>query len=54
MKILTPEAVAPFFVSLYGYAWFVGFAIAFVVYLSAKLAPLHVLGRRRPNLKPPC
>ena len=33
VKILDPARVPAFFVRLYDYAWFVGFAIAFVVYL---------------------
>ena len=33
MKIVDSTSVPPFFVRLYDYAWFVGFAIAFVVYL---------------------
>jgi hypothetical protein len=33
VKILDPTSVPAFFVRLYDYAWFVGFAIAFVVYL---------------------
>ena len=33
VKILDPASVPAFFVRLYDYAWFVGFAIAFVVYL---------------------
>ncbi|HVV01562.1 MAG TPA: NCS1 family nucleobase:cation symporter-1 [Verrucomicrobiae bacterium] len=41
VKILGPEAVAPFVLSLYNYAWFTGFAVAFVAYLiGRKLAPL--------------
>jgi NCS1 family nucleobase:cation symporter-1 len=33
VKLLNKNAVPHFFVALYDYAWFVGFAIAFVVYL---------------------
>src|SRR5947208_8047918 len=33
VKVVGPTSVPPFFVRLYDYAWFVGFAIAFVVYL---------------------
>ena len=36
MKIVDPTSVPPFFVRLYDYAWFVGFAIAFVVYLMLR------------------
>jgi len=40
IKVLPASAVAPFFVSLYHYAWFVGFFLAFVLYLlGRKLAP---------------
>lgn len=34
VKLLPASAVPAFFVSLYSYAWFVGFGIAFVVYLT--------------------
>jgi NCS1 family nucleobase:cation symporter-1 len=33
IKVLAPETVGPFWMSLYDYAWFVGFAVAFVSYL---------------------
>ena len=33
VKIVDPTSIPAFFVRLYDYAWFVGFAIAFVVYL---------------------
>jgi nucleobase:cation symporter-1, NCS1 family len=33
VKLITATSVPHFFVTLYDYAWFVGFAIAFVVYL---------------------
>lgn len=33
VKLLDPAAVPPFFVALYSYAWFVGFGIAFVLYI---------------------
>jgi NCS1 family nucleobase:cation symporter-1 len=33
VKLIDPSAVSPFLVRLYDYAWFAGFAIAFVVYL---------------------
>jgi NCS1 family nucleobase:cation symporter-1 len=40
VKLVDPTSVPGFFVRLYDYAWFVGFAIAFVVYLALrKLAP---------------
>jgi nucleobase:cation symporter-1, NCS1 family len=34
---LPKESVAPIFLSIYNYAWFVGFAVAFVAYLSPLL-----------------
>jgi NCS1 family nucleobase:cation symporter-1 len=34
---LLKENVAPIFMSIYSYAWFVGFAVAFVVYLLGRL-----------------
>jgi nucleobase:cation symporter-1, NCS1 family len=33
---LKPESVAPLLVSLYNYAWFIGFALAFVLYLAGR------------------
>jgi NCS1 family nucleobase:cation symporter-1 len=36
VKVVDPASVPPFFVRLYDYAWFVGFAIAFVVYLALR------------------
>ncbi|MGI8965079.1 MAG: cytosine permease, partial [Limisphaerales bacterium] len=40
IKVLSKESVAPIFLTIYNYAWFVGFAIAFVVYLAGrKLSP---------------
>jgi NCS1 family nucleobase:cation symporter-1 len=36
VKVLKPDIVAPFLVGLYNYAWFVGFAIAFVAYLAGR------------------
>jgi len=36
IKVLPATAVAPFFVSLYHYAWFVGFFLAFVLYLALR------------------
>jgi NCS1 family nucleobase:cation symporter-1 len=44
VKLLNPANVAPFLVRLYNYAWFVGFAIAFVAYLA---------GRKLTSLAPP-
>lgn len=34
MKVIPPGSVGPFFMQLYNYAWFVGFAVAFSVYLA--------------------
>lgn len=40
IKVLNPEGLPPFLLGLYHYAWFVGFGLAFVVYLILrKLAP---------------
>jgi nucleobase:cation symporter-1, NCS1 family len=40
VKLLDPALVSPFWLNLYHYAWFVGFAVAFAVYLVLrKLAP---------------
>src|SRR5438477_5546224 len=36
VKLVDPAGVPAFFVRLYDYAWFVGFAIAFVVYLALR------------------
>jgi NCS1 family nucleobase:cation symporter-1 len=33
VKVISAGSIPAFFVRLYDYAWFVGFAIAFVVYL---------------------
>ena len=38
VKLLDAASTPRFFVALYDYAWFVGFAIAFVVYLSLRFA----------------
>ncbi len=40
IKVLPQTSVAPIFLSTYNYAWFVGFALAFVFYLvGRKIAP---------------
>jgi nucleobase:cation symporter-1, NCS1 family len=40
IKLIDPTHVSPFLLGLYNYAWFVGFGVAFVVYLVLrKLAP---------------
>ena len=44
VKLLNPDSAGPFLVGLYNYAWFVGFAIAFVAYLA---------GRKLTALAPP-
>ena len=36
VKLVDPTSVPGFFVRIYDYAWFVGFAIAFVVYLALR------------------
>ena len=36
VKLVDPASVPAFFVRLYDYAWFVGFAIAFVSYLTLR------------------
>jgi NCS1 family nucleobase:cation symporter-1 len=36
VKLVDPTSVPHFFVRLYDYAWFVGFAISFVVYLALR------------------
>jgi NCS1 family nucleobase:cation symporter-1 len=36
VKLIDASAVPGFFVRLYDYAWFVGFAIAFLVYLALR------------------
>jgi NCS1 family nucleobase:cation symporter-1 len=43
VKRLDPDHVSPWLVSLFDYAWFIGIAIAFVVYLAGRyLAPNRV------------
>jgi NCS1 family nucleobase:cation symporter-1 len=36
VKLINPASVPPFLVRLYDYAWFVGFAIAFALYLALR------------------
>ncbi len=36
IKVLAPSSVAPLFLSLYHYAWFVGFTLAFILYLPGR------------------
>jgi nucleobase:cation symporter-1, NCS1 family len=50
VKLLDPSAVSPFLIRLYDYAWFVGFGIAFAIYLLLRYtldkakAPLPLFG----------
>jgi len=47
VKVLSVESVSPFLAHLYNYAWFVGFAVAFVVYLAGrKLSPVAPSAKR--------
>jgi NCS1 family nucleobase:cation symporter-1 len=40
VKVLSADSVPSFLAHLYDYAWFIGFALAFVIYLVLrKLAP---------------
>jgi NCS1 family nucleobase:cation symporter-1 len=40
VEVVSRASVPAFFLSLYSYAWFVGFALAFAVYLvGRKLSP---------------
>jgi NCS1 family nucleobase:cation symporter-1 len=40
VKLLSADSMPPFLTQLYNYAWFIGFAVAFTVYLALrKLAP---------------
>jgi NCS1 family nucleobase:cation symporter-1 len=36
VKALPPESVPPFLAQLYNYAWFIGFAVAFAIYLALR------------------
>jgi cytosine/uracil/thiamine/allantoin permease len=36
IKVLKNEDVAPIFMTVYNYAWFVGFAVAFTAYLAGR------------------
>jgi NCS1 family nucleobase:cation symporter-1 len=36
VKLINPSLVAPFIVGLYKFSWFVGFAVAFAVYLAGR------------------
>ncbi|MDD5198424.1 MAG: NCS1 family nucleobase:cation symporter-1 [Terrimicrobiaceae bacterium] len=49
VKWIDPALVPPFLVQLYGYAWFVGFGIAFAAYLILRrLAPVAILADGTP------
>ena len=40
VHLISGDGISPFLLSLYNYAWFVGFGLAFTVYLALrKLAP---------------
>ncbi|MCA1658204.1 MAG: cytosine permease, partial [Verrucomicrobiaceae bacterium] len=43
VKIVDPASVSPFFIRLYDYAWFAGFAIAFAVYLVLRTAQRRIV-----------
>ena len=55
VKVLNASSFAPFVVGLYKFAWFVGFAIAFGVYLAGRkmtaLAPAVVIDRPQTALE---
>ncbi len=36
VKLLSAESVPPLLAHLYNYAWFIGFAVAFIVYLAGR------------------
>jgi cytosine/uracil/thiamine/allantoin permease len=38
IKVLPESSIAPIFLSLYRYAWFVGFGLAFFIYLALRKA----------------
>src|SRR5713226_9347750 len=46
VKLVDPTNVPAFFVRLYDYAWFVGFAIAFVVYLALRRLSVILSGAK--------
>ena len=43
VKLIDKTGVPPFLIGLYDYAWFVGFAIAFVVYLILRLLSQEIV-----------
>ena len=50
VKLLQPANVAPFLVSLYNYAWFIGLGAAFVAYLAGKKVSSRFYGAETPKL----
>ncbi|MEY2538696.1 MAG: nucleobase:cation symporter, family [Verrucomicrobiota bacterium] len=50
VKLIGPEAWPPFFLRLYDYAWFVGFAVAFVVYLVLRKLGSGIKSDSSPSL----
>ncbi len=52
VKVLSADAVPPILVRLYDYAWFVGFAIAFVTYLMLRTATYRAKGNDSLPLSP--
>jgi NCS1 family nucleobase:cation symporter-1 len=56
VHVLKPADVAPGLVGLYNYAWFIGFALAFVLYLAGRkltalARPAAALDQTRPALE---
>jgi cytosine/uracil/thiamine/allantoin permease len=51
VNVLKAESIPPVLTRLYDYAWFVGFAIAFLVYLA--LRTLSVAAKKDPSLPLP-
>lgn len=49
IHVLKKENVAPIFMTVYSYAWFVGFAVAFVFYLAARQVAGVRMCYPRPN-----
>ena len=45
VKRLNPDHVPAFLVGLFSYAWFVGFAVAFVAYLAGRILTTHPTGQ---------
>jgi NCS1 family nucleobase:cation symporter-1 len=53
VKLLDPGSVPAFFVTLYSYAWFVGFAIAFCLYLALRSSTSGGRSSATPNRASP-